>query len=53
VKAQGAISIIATRPLGGQHSLMIAEVEGSRFLIGLSRDGMTAIGRLGAVTEPT
>ena len=47
VKTQGAISIIASHPLGGQHALMIAEVEGVRFLIGVSRDSMTAIGRLG------
>jgi flagellar biogenesis protein FliO len=47
-KMQGAISIIASRPLGGQHSLIIAEAAGTRFLIGVSREGMTAIGRLNA-----
>jgi flagellar biogenesis protein FliO len=41
------ISVLATRPLGGQHSLVIAEAEGQRFLIGISRGGITAIGRLG------
>lgn len=45
---QGPISIIASRPLGGQHSLIIAEVEGARFLIGVSRESMATIGRLGA-----
>ncbi|MCB5945815.1 flagellar biosynthetic protein FliO [Acidocella sp. KAb 2-4] len=40
------ISILATRPLGGQHSLVIAEAEGQRFLLGVSRGGITAIGRL-------
>lgn len=48
VKIQGAISILSSRPLGGQHSLIIAEAEGARFLIGVSREGMTAIGRLNA-----
>lgn len=45
---QAAINIISSRPLGGQHSLVVAEAEGVRFLIGISRDGMTAIGRLNA-----
>jgi flagellar biogenesis protein FliO len=45
---QGAINIIAQRPLGGQHALVIAEAEGCRFLIGVSRNGLTAIGRLDA-----
>jgi len=40
------ISILSTRPLGGQHSLVIAEAEGQRFLLGVSRGGITAIGRL-------
>jgi flagellar biogenesis protein FliO len=47
-KMQGTINIIASRSLGGQNSLVIAEVEGSRFLIGIGRNSMTAIGRLGA-----
>lgn len=42
------IAIIATRPLGGQHALIIAEAGGQRFLLGLSRGGMTALGRLDA-----
>ena len=46
--AAGAIAIIASRPLGGQHSLVIAEAEGVRFLIGISRTGITSIGRLNA-----
>jgi len=40
------ISLVATRSLGGQHSLAIAEADGKRFLIGISRTGITAIGRL-------
>jgi len=47
-KMQAGISIIANRPLGGQHSLIIAEAEGEKFLIGVSRDSMTTIGRLNA-----
>jgi flagellar biogenesis protein FliO len=47
-KMQGPINIIANRQLGGQHSLIIAEAEGVKFLIGVSRNGMTAIGRLNA-----
>jgi flagellar biogenesis protein FliO len=47
-KTQAAINIISNRPLGGQHSLIIAEAEGHRFRIGVSRAGITAIGRLGA-----
>jgi len=40
------ITLVASRPLGGQHSLIIAEVAGERFLIGISRNSMTAIARL-------
>jgi len=47
MKLQGAISIVASRPLGGQHTLVVAEVEGEKFLLGVSRNGMTALGRLG------
>ncbi len=46
VKSQGSISIVAIRVLGGQHSLVVAEVEGIKFLIGISRNGMTPIGKL-------
>jgi flagellar biogenesis protein FliO len=48
IKTQNAITIAASRSLGGQHSLVIAEVEGSRFLIGIGRAGITSIGRLNA-----
>jgi flagellar biogenesis protein FliO len=43
---QGPINIIANKPLGGGHMLVIAEAEGKRFLIGVSRDQMHAIGKL-------
>lgn len=44
--AQTHIKVIASRPLGGQNTLVIAEAEGQRFLIGVSRHGIAAIGRL-------
>jgi len=44
--AQTQIELIASRPLGGQNTLIIAEAEGHRFLIGVSRGGIAAIGRL-------
>ena len=44
--SNAAISIVSSRPLGGMHSLIIAEADGQRFLIGLSRGQITTIGRL-------
>lgn len=44
--AASPIGLLATKSLGGQHSLVIAEAEGKRFLIGVSRTGITTIGRL-------
>jgi flagellar biogenesis protein FliO len=44
--AQTQIKLIASRPLGGHNTLVIAEAEGQRFLIGVSRGGIAAIGRL-------
>jgi flagellar biogenesis protein FliO len=43
---EARITIITTRGMGWQSSLQIVEVEGQRFLIGASRSGITAIGRL-------
>ncbi len=43
---QSLIRIISSRPLGVQQSLIIAEADGVRFLIGVSRSGITAIGQL-------
>jgi flagellar biogenesis protein FliO len=40
------IRIITARTIGWQSSLQIVEAEGQRFLIGASRAGITAIGRL-------
>ncbi len=46
--AQNQIKLIASRAMGGQNTLVIAEAEGKRFLIGVSRAGISAIGRLDA-----
>ncbi|MBU6396813.1 MAG: flagellar biosynthetic protein FliO [Rhodospirillales bacterium] len=40
------VSILSSRPLGGQHSLVIAEADGQRFLLGVSRGGIALITRL-------
>ncbi|OYV33094.1 MAG: hypothetical protein B7Z81_11865 [Acidocella sp. 20-61-6] len=47
-----AITILATRPVGPQASLIIVEAERQRFLIGTGRMGITAIQPLGAAPEP-
>jgi flagellar biogenesis protein FliO len=44
--AQMQIKLIASRSLGGHNTLVIAEAEGQRFLIGIGRGGIAAIGRL-------
>lgn len=44
--AAATITVLGARSLGGQNTLVIAQAEGKRFLIGVSRSGMTAIGRL-------
>lgn len=46
------IKIVAAQAVGWQSSIQIVEAEGQRFLIGASRAGITAIGRLsGPATE--
>jgi flagellar biogenesis protein FliO len=40
------ISIIATRHLGAQSSLLIVEAEGKRFLLAAGKQGVTIIGAL-------
>jgi LPXTG-motif cell wall-anchored protein len=47
-KLPGSINIVSSRPLGGQHTLVVAEVEGIKILIGVSRNGITTLARLGA-----
>ena len=44
--APSPISVVASRSLGGQNMLVIAQAEGQRFLIGVSRAGIASIGRL-------
>ena len=47
-KASGKmpVSILSSRPLGGQHSLVVAEADGKRFLLGVSRGGISLITKL-------
>jgi flagellar biogenesis protein FliO len=40
------VSILSSRQLGGQQSLVIAEADGQRFLLGVSRSGIALISRL-------
>jgi flagellar biogenesis protein FliO len=47
-EAASPIHLVATRALGGQHMLVLAEVEGQRILIGVSRGAMTALARVDA-----
>lgn len=48
----GAISIVATRPVGPGAALMIIEADGQRFLVSSGRQGITPIGALnGAPTS--
>lgn len=42
------VAILSSRPLGGQHSLIVAQADGQRFLLGVSRGGIALISRLGA-----
>jgi flagellar biogenesis protein FliO len=42
------VSILSSRPLGGQQSLVVAEADGQRFLLGVSRNGIALISRLNA-----
>ncbi len=42
------VAVLSSRPLGGQHSLVIAEADGQRFLLGISRGGIALISRLDA-----
>ena len=42
------VSILSSRALGGQHSLVVAEADGQRFLLGISRGGISLITRLDA-----
>jgi len=44
--APSAISIIATRAVGAQSSLLIVEAEGRRFLVSAGRHGIRPIGSL-------
>ena len=45
--AQSPIRIVASRALGGQNMLVIAEVEEQRFLLAVSRSGIANISQVG------
>ena len=49
-RADDAIRLVATRGLGGKRLLALVEVEHERFLLGLTEDAVTCLGRLGAPT---
>jgi flagellar biogenesis protein FliO len=42
----GGIELIGSRPLGGQNSLLLVDVQGTRFLVGTNRTGVSTICRL-------
>ena len=50
--ADEAIRLVATRGLGGKRLLALVEVDRERFLLGLTEDEVTCLGRLGAGAEP-
>ena len=51
-RADDVIRLVATRALGGKRALALVEVERERFLLGLSEDAVTCLGRLGPTTDP-
>jgi flagellar biogenesis protein FliO len=49
---EGAIRLVAMRPLGGKRLVALVEVESERFLLGLTDESITCLGRLaGAPAE--
>jgi flagellar biogenesis protein FliO len=46
VGGEGAIRLLAMRPLGGKRLLALVEVEHERFLLGLTDESITCLGRL-------
>jgi flagellar biogenesis protein FliO len=46
VGGEGAIRLVAMRPLGGKRLLALVEVERERFLLGLTDENITCLGRL-------
>lgn len=48
----GAITIVATRPVGPGAALMIIEADGQRFLVSSGRQGITPIGALHGAPAP-
>jgi flagellar biosynthesis protein FliP len=50
--ADAAIRLIASRALGTKRALALVEVEGARFLLGLTDERITCLGRLDDAREP-
>jgi len=42
-RGSSGIELIGTRPLGGQNSLLVVEIQGTRFLVGTNRTGVSTI----------
>lgn len=47
---EGPIRLVATRSLGGKRLLALVEVESERFLLGMTDERITCLGRLDEVT---
>ncbi len=50
--ADGGIRLVASRSLGGKRLLALVEVEDQRFLLGLTDERITCLGRLEPVARP-
>jgi flagellar biogenesis protein FliO len=46
IGGEGPIRLVAMRPLGGKRLLALVEVESERFLLGLTDESITCLGRL-------
>ncbi len=51
VRADDVIRLIATRGLGAKRLLAVVDVEGARFLLGLTDESVTCLGRLDGARE--
>lgn len=49
---EGPIRLVAMRPLGGKRLVALVEVESERFLLGMTDDNITCLGRLEAPAAP-
>jgi flagellar biogenesis protein FliO len=46
IGGEGPIRLVAMRPLGGKRLVALVEVESERFLLGLTDENITCLGRL-------